>query len=56
MCCGIYIEFVNGKLAKNATMDPVLFLVLQSKNHHLYSCADVGIATPEKKYYAGTGK
>ena len=41
MCCGIYIALVNKKLAKNATMDPALFLVLQLKNHHLYSCAGV---------------
>ena len=25
MCCGIYTVLVNGKLAKNATMDPVLY-------------------------------
>ena len=33
MCCGLYIVIVNGKLAKNATMDPVLFFlcVLQQK-------------------------
>ena len=25
MCCGIYLVLVNGKLAKNATIYPVLY-------------------------------
>ena len=56
MCCGKYIVFVNGKLAKNATMKPVLFLVLQLKKHQLYSCAGVDMSTPANKDYAGTAK
>ena len=48
MCCGIYIELVNGKLAKNATMDPV-FLVLKPKNPYFYGCADVDMSAPAKK-------
>merc|ERR1712105_555369 len=31
------------------TMDPVLFLVLQQKNHHFYSCASVDGSTQAKK-------
>ena len=30
-------------------MDPVLFLVKQPKNHHLYSYARVDMSTPAKK-------
>ena len=56
ICCGKYIVFVNGKLAKNATMKPVLFLVLQLKKHQLYSCAGVDMSTPANKDYAGTAK
>ena len=41
-----YIVLVNGKLAKKASNDPVIFLVLHPKNHHLY--ADVGVYTPAK--------
>ena len=37
---------MNGKLAKNATLDPVLFFfVLQPKNHHLYSCSGIDGST-----------
>ena len=49
ICCGIYIVLVNGKLAKNATIDPVLFLVLQLKNHHVFRCAGVDMSMPTKK-------
>ena len=57
MCCGIYIVLVNGKLAKNATMDPVLFFFLyyNQQKHHLYSCAGVDTFNLAKKDYAGTG-
>ena len=50
MCYGVYIVLVNGKLAKNATMDPVLFLVLQLKNHHLFCCVGVDMSTPAQAY------
>ena len=43
------IELVKGKLAKNTSMDPVLFLVLQPKNNHLYSWAVVDMSKPAKK-------
>ena len=36
-------------LPKNATMDPVLFLVLEPKNHHLYSCVSIDGSTLAKK-------
>ena len=50
MCCGICIVLVNGKFAKNATMDPVLFFVLQPKIHNLYSSTRViGMSTREKE-------
>ena len=45
----MYIVLVNGKLAKNATMDPGFFLVVQPKIHHLYSCSGVDISTAAKK-------
>ena len=31
-------------------MDPVLFLVLQLKNHHLFSCVGVDMSTPAQAY------
>ena len=49
----MYIVLVNGKLAETATMDPVIFLLLQPKNYHLYSCTGVGMSTPAKKDYDG---
>ena len=38
-----------GNLPNNATVDPVLFLVLEPKKHHLYSCASVDWSTLAKK-------
>ena len=49
MSCGMYIVLVIGKLAKNATMDPVLCFGITTKNHRLYSCADVDMSTLAKK-------
>ena len=60
MCCGIYLVLINGKLAKNATKDPVLyfFWYYNKKTHHLYSCARIGMSmsTQVKKDYTRTGK
>ena len=55
MCCGKYVVLVNGKLAKNSTMDHThLFWYYNQKNiasiavlnRHIYA---------GKKDYAGTG-
>ena len=35
MCCCIYIVLVNGKLSKNATIDPVFFGITTNKSSHL---------------------
>ena len=53
----MYIVLVNWKLAKNTTMDPVLLLFgITTKNHHLYSCARIGMSTRgKKKEYSSTG-
>ena len=44
ICCGISKVLVNGKLAKNATMDHFPFSVSQLKKP--YSCAGVDMSTP----------
>ena len=51
----IYIVLVNGKLSKNATIDPVFWGVLQPINHHIYSCTAVDMSTSAKKDFAGPG-
>ena len=56
MCFGIYKVMVSGKLAKNATMDPVPFFGISTKNHHLDSHAGVDMSRPGKKDYASTGR
>ena len=43
-----YMLKISLKLAKNATMDPVLFFGITTKNHHLYSCASVDMSTSAK--------
>ena len=56
MCCVAYtIGLVNGKLDKNATMNPAFFGITTKKTSLLYSYAEVGMSTPAKKDYANIG-
>ena len=51
----MYIVLQHWKLAENANMNLFFLLVLESKNHHLYSYARVSMLTRVENAGASTG-